>query len=47
MIRLKYIDEYTLKEIEAITGVPEKTVKSGIHEGTKKLRSLFHGRMGE
>lgn len=47
VIRLKYIDEYTLKEIEAITGVPEKTVKSGIHEGTKKLRSLFHGRMEE
>lgn len=42
-IRLKYIDEYTLQEIEAITGVPAKTVKSRIHEGTKKLRR----RLGE
>lgn len=33
-IRLKYIDEYTLKEIENIAGVPVKTVKSRIHEGT-------------
>lgn len=41
VIRLKYIDEYTLKEIEEITGVPAKTVKSRIHEGTKKLRSLL------
>lgn len=41
VIRLKYIDEYTLKEIESITGVPVKTVKSRIHEGTKKLRSLL------
>lgn len=40
-IRLKYIDEYTLKEIESITGVPIKTVKSRIHEGTKKLRGLL------
>lgn len=41
VIRLKYIDEYTLKEIESITGVPSKTVKSRIHEGTKKLRNLL------
>lgn len=41
VIRLKYIDEYTLKEIENITGVPAKTVKSRIHEGTKKLRSFL------
>ena len=41
VLRLKYIDEYTLKEIESITGVPSKTVKSRIHEGTKKLRSLL------
>ncbi len=41
VIRLKYIDEYTLREIESITGVPVKTVKSRIHEGTKKLRSFF------
>ena len=41
VIRLKYIDAYTLKEIEAIVGVPAKTVKSRIHEGTKKLRSIL------
>lgn len=41
VIRLKYIDEYTLKKIENITGIPQKTVKSRIHEGTKKLRSLL------
>ena len=39
VIRLKYIDDYTLKEIESITGVPAKTVKSRIHEG-KKVRCL-------
>ncbi len=43
VIRLKYIDAYTLKEIEAITGVPLKAVKSRIHEGTKKQRSFFKG----
>ena len=41
VIRLKYIEELTLKEIERITGVPEKTVKSRIHEGTKKLRNFL------
>lgn len=41
VIRLKYIEELTLKEIEMITGVPEKTAKSRIHEGTKKLRSFL------
>ena len=42
VIRLKYIEEYTLREIEEITGVPSKTVKSRIHEGTKKLRSFLN-----
>lgn len=37
-IKLKYIDELTLKEIAELTGVPPKTVKSRIHEGVKKLR---------
>ncbi len=40
-IRLKYIDEFTLKEIEGMTGIPAKTIKSRIHEGTKKLRNLL------
>lgn len=41
VIRLKYIEEYTLNEIESITGVPAKTVKSRIHDGTVKLRALL------
>lgn len=40
-IKLKYINELTLNEIAEITGVPSKTVKSRIHEGTKKLRNLL------
>ena len=40
-IKLKYIDELTLNEIAEITGVPSKTVKSRIHEASKKLRSLL------
>lgn len=40
-IKLKYVDELTLKEIASLTGVPEKPVKSRIHEGTKKLRKLL------
>lgn len=43
VIQMKYIDDYTLKEIEAITGVPAKTVKSRIHEGAKKLRHILSG----
>lgn len=44
-IKLKYIDELTLNEISQITGVPAKTIKSRIHEGTKKLRKkLLHGK---
>lgn len=41
VIRMKYINEYTLKEIESLTGIPVKTVKSRIHEGTKKIRKIF------
>ena len=41
VIKLKYIEELTLKEIESVTGIPEKTVKSRIHEGMKKLRCLL------
>lgn len=40
-LRLKYIEEYTLREIEEMTGVPQKTVKSRLHEGKKKLRAMF------
>lgn len=40
-IKLKYINELTLNEIAEITGVPSKTVKSRIHEGSKKLRGML------
>lgn len=46
-IRLKYIDDCTLKEIESITGVPAKTVKSRIHEGMKKLRGFLKPKQEE
>lgn len=37
-IRLKYVEDMTLKEIAERFGVAPKTVKSRIHEGTVKLR---------
>lgn len=40
-IRLKYEERMTLAEIAAYFDVPEKTIKSRIHEGTEKLRRLF------
>ncbi len=41
VIRMKYLDEYTLKEIESITGVPVKTVKNRIHE-EKNCEAFYH-----
>ena len=41
-IRLKYEEELTLEEIAQRFGVPAKTVKSRIHEGTVKLRKLLN-----
>lgn len=40
-IRLKYEENMTLAEIAAYFNVPAKTIKSRIHEGTKKLRRMF------
>ena len=40
-IRLKYEEGLTLEEIAQKFGVPPKTVKSRIHEGTEKLRRLL------
>lgn len=37
-IRLKYEEDMTLKEIADRFGVPSKTVKSRINDGTVKLR---------
>lgn len=40
-IRMKYEEELTLSEIARQFGVPSKTVKSRIHDGTVKLRRLL------
>ena len=40
-IRLKYESELTLQEIADRFGVPPKTLKSRIHDGTVKLRRMF------
>lgn len=46
-IRLKYEQELTLAEIAERFGVPPKTIKSRIHEGTAKLRKLFKNNGGD
>mgnify|MGYP001400290552 CR=1 FL=1 len=43
-IRLKYEEELTLEEIAARFGVPAKTIKSRIHDGTAKLRRKLNHR---
>ncbi len=40
-IRMKYVQDMTLAEISQQLGVPQKTIKSRIHEGTVKLRRLL------
>ncbi len=40
-IRLKYEESLTLNEIAERFGVPAKTIKSRIHDGTVKLRKLL------
>ena len=40
-IRLKYVEDMTLQEIAERLGIPSKTVKSRIHEGTVKLRRML------
>ena len=46
-IRLKYEESMTLDEIAKQFGVPSKTIKSRIHDGTEKLRKKlnYHERM--
>lgn len=41
-IRLKYIEDMTLAEIAQQSGVPAKTIKSRIHDGTVKLRRMLN-----
>ena len=43
-IRLKYVEDMTLQEIAERFGVPSKTVKSRIHDGTVKLRRRLLGK---
>ena len=42
VIRLKYEEDLTLAEIAGHLGIPQKTVKSRIHEGTVKLRKILN-----
>lgn len=41
VIKLKYIEELTLKEIGRILNLEPKTVKSRIHNGVEKLRGIL------
>ena len=43
-IRLKYVEDMTLAQIARQLGVPPKTIKSRIHEGTVKLRTKLNRR---
>jgi RNA polymerase sigma-70 factor, ECF subfamily len=43
-IKLKYIEDLTLKEIGEILNIEPKTIKSRIHNGIVKLRSMIEGR---
>lgn len=40
-VKLKYAEDKTLAQIAEQLGVPPKTVKSRIHDGTVKLRKKF------
>ncbi len=41
VLLLHFVEEFSLEEIAAITGVPVGTVKSRLHYAKKMLRSLF------
>lgn len=41
-IRLKYVEDMTLAQIAERFGVPPKTIKSRIHDGTVKLRKKLN-----
>jgi RNA polymerase sigma-70 factor, ECF subfamily len=43
VIRMKYIDELTTKEIGEILNIESKTIKSRIHNGMVKLRKMLQG----
>lgn len=43
VIRMKYIEELTTKEIGEILDIETKTIKSRIHNGMVKLRKILQG----
>lgn len=43
VIKMKYIEELTIKEIGEILNIESKTVKSRIHNGMVKLRKMLQG----
>ena len=43
IIRLRFFEELTLKEISAVTGTPLSTVKTRLYTGLKKLRVSLEG----
>ena len=43
VIRLRFYEELSLKEISAITGAPLSTVKTRLYTGLKKLRVSLEG----
>lgn len=47
IIRLRFYEELSLKEISAVTGVPLSTVKTRLYTGLKKLRISLKGAYDE
>jgi RNA polymerase sigma-70 factor, ECF subfamily len=43
VIKMKYIEELTTKEIGEILNIESKTIKSRIHNGMVKLRKMLQG----
>ena len=43
VIRLRFYEELSLKEISAVTGAPLSTVKTRLYTGLKKLRVSLEG----
>lgn len=47
IIRLRFFEELSLKEISAVTGAPLSTVKTRLYTGLKKLRVSLEGAYDE
>lgn len=47
IIRLRFYEELSLKEISAVTGVPLSTVKTRLYTGLRKLRVSLEGVQSE